>query len=111
MKKEELETTIEHYIEKLHSIEQKISDLCKEKKSIMDELILHNCPFKVGDCVSITRRRNDTKIVSYGVIKFIKYSYEKEKFLCGVYRINKQTKVCSGGQIFVGNTEIMEKYE
>lgn len=111
MKKEELETTIEHYVEKLHNIEQKISDLCKEKRSIMDELVLHHCPFKLGDYVSVTRKRNDTKIVSYGVIKFIKYNYEKEKFLYGVYRINKQTKVCSGGQIFVGNTEIMEKYE
>lgn len=111
MKKEELETTIEHYVEKLHDIEQKISNLYEEKRSIMDELVLHHCPFKLGDYVSVTRKRNDTKIVSYGVIKFIKYSYEKGKFLYGVYKINKQTKVCSGRQIFVGNREIIEKYE
>lgn len=46
----------------------------------MDELVLHHRPFKLGDYVSVTRKRNDTKIVSYGVIKFIKYSYEKENF-------------------------------
>ena len=108
MKKEELENTI---VEKLRDVEQKISELCEEKKSIVSELVSHYCPFKVGDYVSVTRKRNDTKIVSYGVIKFIKYSCEKGKFLYGVYRINKQTKVCSGRQIFVGNREIIEKYE
>lgn len=111
MKKEELETTIEHYVEKLHNIEQKISDLYKEKRSIMDELVLHHCPFKLGDYVSVTRERNDTKIVSYGVIKFIKYDCEQKKFLYSIYYVDKHTKVCSGGQIYCGNLAVIEKYE
>ena len=111
MKKEELETTIEHYVEKLHSIEQKISGLCKEKKSIMDELVLHHCPFKVGDYVSVTKVRNNRKIVSYGAIKLIKYSYEQKKFLYVIYRIDKHTKVCNGGQIYCSASAIIEKYE
>lgn len=111
MKKEELETTIEHYVEKLHNIEQEISDLCKEKKSVMDELILHNCPFKVGDCVSITDKTINRGIPRYGMIKYIKYSLEYKRFLYIINKINKKTKVCNREQVYYTDSSIIEKYE
>ena len=108
MKKEELENTI---VEKLRGVEQKISELCEEKKSIVSELVSHYCPFKVGDYVSVTRKRNDEKTVVYGVIKSIKYDCEQKKFLYSIYYVDKHTKVCSGGQIYCGNLAVIEKYE
>ena len=38
---------ISYYVGQLRDVEQKIAALCKEKKAITDELILHNCSFKV----------------------------------------------------------------
>ena len=111
MEKKELETTIEHYVKKLHDVEQKISDLCKEKKSLMDELILHNCPFKAGDCVSITDEHINRGIPRYGMIKYIKYSLEHKRFLYIINKINKQTKICNREQIYYTESSIIEKYE
>lgn len=107
----ELKNTIEYYVEKLHDIEDKISDLCKEKKSIMDELIAHNCPFKVGDYVSVTDKDINRGIPRYGMIKFIKYSLEYKRFLYIINKINKQTKVCNREQIYYSESSIIEKYE
>lgn len=104
MKEEEL------YVRKLQDVEQKISDLDEEKKYIINELVLYYCPFKVGDYVSVTRKRNNVKTVDYGVIKFIKYSCEQKKFLYGIYYVDKHTKVCRGGQIYCSNSAIIEKY-
>ena len=111
MKKEELEITIDYYVEKLRSIEQEISDLRKEKESIRDELVLHNCPFKVGDYVLVTRERNGIKITDYGIIKLIKYDFEHRKFLYGIYYVYKQTKVLGAGQIYYSKSTIIEKCE
>jgi hypothetical protein len=108
MRKEELETTI---VEKLRSVERKISELYEEKKSIVSELVSHYCPFKVGDYVSVTRKRNDEKTVVYGVIKSIKYDCEQKKFLYSIYYVDKHTKVCNGGQIYCGNSAVIEKYD
>lgn len=107
----ELKNTIEYYVEKLHDIEDKISDLCKEKKSIMDELIAHNCPFKVGDYVSVTDKDINRGIPRYGMIKYIKYSLEYKRFLYIINKINKQTKVCNREQIYYSESSIIEKYE
>ena len=107
----EFNTSIEHYVEKLHNIEQKISDLCKEEKSIMEELIAHNCPFKVGDCVSVTDKDINKGIPRYGMIKYIKYSLEYKRFLYIINKINKQTKVCNREQIYYLESSIIEKYE
>ena len=107
--KEELEipsNNIDYYVEKFKDIEQKISDLCKEKKAIMDELIAHNCPFKVGDYASVT----DRGIPRYGVIKYIKYSLEQKKFFYVINKINKQTKICNREQIYYTNSSIIEKF-
>lgn len=93
--KDLVSSTIEYYVEKLHNIENKISDLCKEKKSAMDELIAHNCPFKVGDYVSVTDKDINRGIPRYGMIKYIKYSLEYKRFLYIINKINKQTKVCN----------------
>lgn len=76
----ELETPIEHYVEKLLDVKQKISDLRKEEESIVDELIAHNCPFKVGDCVSVTDKDINRGIPRYGMIKYIKYNLEYKRF-------------------------------
>ena len=109
--KKELKNTIEYYVEKLHDIEDKISDLCKEKKSTMEELITHNCPFKVGDYVSVTDKDINRGIPRYGMIKFIKYSLEYKRFLYIINKINKQTKVCNREQIYYSESSIIEKYE
>ena len=111
MKEEELETTIEHYVKKLCDVEQKISNLCKEKKSTLEELILHNCPFKVGDCVSVTDKTINRGIPRYGMIKYIKYSLEYKRFLYIINKINKQTKICNREQIYYTESSIIEKYE
>ena len=107
----ELKNTIEYYVEKLHNIEDKISDLCKEKKSTMDELIAHNCPFKVGEYVSVTDKDINRGIPRYGMIKYIKYSLEYKRFLYIINKINKQTKVCNREQIYYSESSIIEKYE
>lgn len=111
MKIEELEITEEHYVRKLQDVEQKISDLHEERKSIVSELVSYYCPFKIGDYVSVTRNRNNVKTVDYGVIKFIQYSCEQKKFLYGIYYVDKHTKVCRGGQIYCSKSAVIEKYE
>lgn len=109
--KEELNNSIEHYIGKLLDVKQKISDLREEEKSIMEELITHNCPFKVGDYVSVTDKDINRGIPRYGMIKYIKYSLEYKRFLYIINKINKQTKVCNREQIYYSESSIIEKYE
>ena len=111
--KEELKNpsnSIDYYVEKFKDIEQKISDLCKEKKAIMDELIAHNCPFKVGDYVSVTDKDINRGIPRYGVIKYIKYSLEYKRFLYIINKINKKTKECNREQIYYTESSIIEKF-
>lgn len=107
----ELETSIEHYVEKLLDVKQKISDLRKEEESIMDELIAHNCPFKVGDCVSVTDKDINRGIPRYGMIKYIRYNLEHKSFFYTINKINKQTKICNREQVYYSESSIIEKYE
>lgn len=112
MKKEELEIIRDPYVEKLRDVEQKISDLRKEKESIVNELILRHCPFKVGDCISVTDQGVNRGRPRYGKIKAIYYNIDHHRFIYNVYYINKQTKVINDqGQIYCSERSIIEKYD
>ena len=107
----EKEHDISYYVEQLCDVEQRISDLCKKKKAITDELILHNCSFKVGDCVKVIDQHINGGVPRYGVIKLIHYSTEQNTFQYVINKINKRTKVCNGERIYYCNSSIIEKYE
>ena len=102
---------ISYYVGQLRDVEQKIAALCKEKKAITDELILHNCPFKVGDYVKVIDQQINGGVPRYGVVKLIHYSTEQNVFRYVINKINKRTKVCNGERIYYCNSSTIEKYE
>ena len=102
---------ISYYISQLRDVEQRISALCKEKKAIANELILHNCPFKIGDYVKVIDQRINGGVPRYGVIKLIHYNMEQNIFQYVINKINKRTKVCNGERIYYCNSSTIEKYE
>ena len=107
----EKEHDISYYVGQLRDVEQRISALCKEKKAIIDELILHNCPFKIGDYVKVIDQHINGGVPRYGVIKLIHYSTEQNVFQYVINKINKRTKVCNGERIYYCNSSTIEKYE
>ena len=107
----EKEHNISYYVSQLRDVEQRISALCKEKKAIIDKLILYNCPFKIGDYVKVIDQNINGGIPRYGVIKLIHYSVEQNVFQYVINKINKRTKLCNGERIYYGSSSIIEKYE